>query len=99
MRIPGAVTIERLLRPFAAHGVAARVPSILKQKSFVEEQRTRFANLERYPHTLSARLRRLREELTARMRADESGWQQVLTLPDALAGALDAREKSAAGEK
>ncbi|HEX5705853.1 MAG TPA: hypothetical protein VFX96_01055 [Pyrinomonadaceae bacterium] len=79
--IPGAARVERLLQPFAERGHAANVPSITKQKSFVEEQRSRFADLENYPHTLSPRLRLLRDELTARMREDTSGWQQVLKSP------------------
>ncbi|HYN84514.1 MAG TPA: hypothetical protein VER32_04630, partial [Pyrinomonadaceae bacterium] len=83
--IPGAARVERLLQPFAGLGHQASVPSITAQKTFVEEQRARFADFENYPHALSPRLRALRDELTARMREDTSGWQQVLTTPDSLA--------------
>ncbi|HEV2706684.1 MAG TPA: hypothetical protein VGV59_12225 [Pyrinomonadaceae bacterium] len=88
IEIPGAATVERLLRPFWERGRYEAIPSITKQKAFVEEQRTRFPDIDNYPHTLSERLRRLRDELTARMRADESGWQNVLTMPEELAAAL-----------
>jgi hypothetical protein len=30
----------------------------------------------------------MRDDLTARMRTDESGWREVLTVPERLAGAL-----------
>ena len=86
--IPGAARVERLLQPFWEGGRHESIPSILKQKSFVEEQLRRFPALDAYPHTLSERLRRLRDELTARMRSDESGWRDVLNVPESLAGAL-----------
>jgi hypothetical protein len=31
---------------------------------------------------LSDRLTKLRDELTAKMRADNSGWEKILTLPE-----------------
>jgi nicotinate phosphoribosyltransferase len=85
IEIPGAATVERLLRPFWERGRYEAIPSITKQKAFVEEQRARFPDIDNYPHTLSERLRRIRDELTARMRADDSGWQSVLTMPEGLA--------------
>jgi nicotinate phosphoribosyltransferase len=83
--IPGAAYIERLLTPFFEEGRHRVVPSIKKQRDFVEEQRTRFRSLETYPHSLSPRLRALRDELARRMREDHSGWERVLREPEALA--------------
>jgi nicotinate phosphoribosyltransferase len=88
IEIPGAATVERLLRPFWERGRYEAIPSITKQKAFVEEQRARFPDIDNYPHTLSERLRHIRDELTARMRADDSGWQSVLTMPEELAVGL-----------
>jgi len=85
IEIPGAATVEALLSPFWERGRHDSIPSITKQKAFVEEQRARFRDIENYPHALSDKLRRLRDELTARMRADESNWQAVLRVPDELA--------------
>jgi nicotinate phosphoribosyltransferase len=85
IEIAGAVSVERLLVPFWERGRYERIPSIKKQKAFVEEQRARFPDIENYPHTLSDRLRTLRDDLTCRMRADDSGWRQVLQLPARLA--------------
>jgi nicotinate phosphoribosyltransferase len=90
VEIPGAAVVERLLAPFWEGGRHDSIPSILKQKALVEEQLRRFPSLEDYPRTLSDRLRRLRDELTARMREDESGWQDVLRVPDSLAAELPA---------
>jgi nicotinate phosphoribosyltransferase len=90
LEIPGAARVERLLQPFWEGGRHESIPSILKQKSFVEEQLRRFPALDEYPRTLSDRLRTLRDELTARMRADESGWRDLLRVPESLAAALDA---------
>ncbi|HYX43152.1 MAG TPA: hypothetical protein VE821_15710, partial [Pyrinomonadaceae bacterium] len=78
IEIAGAVTVERLLVPFWERGRYEPIPSITKQKAFVEEQRARFADIAHYPHTLSERLRTLRDDLTRRMRTDDSGWQRVL---------------------
>ncbi|HXD32608.1 MAG TPA: hypothetical protein VN643_15910 [Pyrinomonadaceae bacterium] len=80
--IPGAVVVERLLAPFWENGQHNAIPSIEKQKAFVEEQRKRFRNIEDYPHVLSQRLEKLRDDLTAQMRADSSGWEEVLTMPE-----------------
>jgi nicotinate phosphoribosyltransferase len=88
--IPGATRVERLLFPFWVGGRHESIPSILKQKAFVEEQLRRFPDIENYSHTLSDRLRNLRDELTERMREDESGWQNILTVPEPLTEALAA---------
>jgi nicotinate phosphoribosyltransferase len=80
--IDGAVQVERLLLQFWENGQYTAIPSIEKQKSFVAEQRRRFLNIENYPHTLSDKLRSLRDDLTAQMRADNSGWQEVLKMPE-----------------
>jgi nicotinate phosphoribosyltransferase len=85
IEIPGAVTIERLLVPFWENGQHAAIPSIEKQKSFVEDQRRRFIDIDNYPCLLSDKLRKLRDDLTAQMRVDNSGWQEVLTMPEAVA--------------
>ena len=90
VEIPGAARVERLLAPFWEGGRHESIPSILKQKSYVEEQLRRFPSLDDYPRTLSDGLRRLRDELTARMRVDESGWRDVLKVPESLAGELHA---------
>jgi hypothetical protein len=92
VEIPGAVVVERLLAPFWEGGRHDSIPSILKQKAYVEEQLRRFPSLDDYPHALSDKLRMLRDELTARMRADASGWRHVLCVPDALAADLPAAE-------
>lgn len=80
--IPGAVVVERLLAPFWENGQHNAIPSIAKQKAFVEEQRKRFRDIETYPHVLSARLEKLRDDLTEQMRADVSGWEEVLLMPE-----------------
>lgn len=82
--IPGAVKVERLLLPFWENGYYEAIPSISKQKAFVEEQRSRFRDIDNYPVELSERLRTLRDELTVQMRLDDSGWQDVLKVPEAL---------------
>ena len=80
--IPGAVRVERLLEPFWKNGQYSPIPSIEKQKAFVSEQMKRFGDLHNYPRSLSPRLTKLRDELTAQMRADNSGWEKVLQLPE-----------------
>jgi nicotinate phosphoribosyltransferase len=82
VEIPGAASVERLLQPFWKSGQYSPIPSIEKQKAFVAEQTKRFADLHNYAHSLSDRLIKLRDELTAQMRADNSGWEKVLELPD-----------------
>ena len=82
IEIPGAVSVERLLLPFWKSGQYSPIPSIEKQKAFVIDQMNRFRDLHNYPHSLSQRLTTLRDELTAQMRADSSGWASVLQLPD-----------------
>jgi nicotinate phosphoribosyltransferase len=95
VEIPGAARVERLLAPFWVGGRHESIPSILKQKAFVEEQLRRFPSLDDYPHELSDKLRRLRDELTARMRADESGWQRIIRVPEQLAVELPRTESVA----
>jgi nicotinate phosphoribosyltransferase len=80
--IPGAVSVERLLVPFWENGQHSAIPSIVKQKKLVEDQRHRFKDIANYPRRLSERLRSLRDGLTDQMRQDNSGWQDVLQLPD-----------------
>ena len=87
IEIPGAVKVERLLVPFWENGQHSAIPSIEKQKVFVEEQRQRFANIEDYPHELSAQLRQLRDDLVERMRADNSGWEEILNMPETVPAA------------
>jgi hypothetical protein len=82
VEIPGAVKVDRLLVPFWENGQHSAIPSIEKQKVFVEEQRRRFADIEKYPRNLSARLRQLRDGLVQRMRADNSGWEEILSMPE-----------------
>jgi len=82
IEIPGAARVERLLVPFWENGQYPSIPSIEKQKSFVTDQRRRFHDLDNYPHTLSDKLRKLRDDLTAQMRADNSGWQEVVKMPE-----------------
>ena len=82
IEISGASRVERLLLSFWENGQHAVIPSIEKQKAFVAEQRAAFPDLNNYPVLISDRLRRLRDELTARMRADNSGWQEVVKVPE-----------------
>jgi nicotinate phosphoribosyltransferase len=78
VEIPEATRVERLLVPFWENGQHSAIPSVEKQKVFVEEQRRRFGDIETYPRQLSTRLRELRDDLVKRMRADHSGWEQIL---------------------
>ena len=55
--------------------------SVLK-KALVEEQRRRFPDIENYPCLLSQKLEKLRDDLTGEMLADNSGWQDVLKMPE-----------------
>jgi len=82
VEIPGATRIERLLVPFWEDGRHSAIPSIAKQKVIVEDERRRFPDINNYPCGLSDRLGRLRDDLTERMRADVSGWQEILEMPD-----------------
>jgi nicotinate phosphoribosyltransferase len=82
IEVPGAAHVERLLQPFWENGQHAVIPSIEKQKAFVEDQRRRFSDINNYPSLLSDKLRKLRDDLTAKMRADNSGWERVLKIPD-----------------
>jgi nicotinate phosphoribosyltransferase len=78
VKIPGATTVERLLVPFWDNGQHSAIPSIEKQKAFVEQQRQRFADIRNYPCSLSVKLRTLRDELVKRIREDRSGWETIL---------------------
>jgi nicotinate phosphoribosyltransferase len=80
--IPGAASIERLLQPFWENGQHEAIPSIEKQKAIVADQMRRFHDLHNYPCTLSDGLTKLRDDLTERMQADNSGWEKVLKLPE-----------------
>ncbi|HEY8187890.1 MAG TPA: hypothetical protein VIF64_17600 [Pyrinomonadaceae bacterium] len=82
IEIPGAARVERLLIPFWENGQHERIPSIVKLKSLVADQRPRFPDIDRYPCSLSDKLRRQRDDLTAQMRADNSGWQEVVKMPE-----------------
>jgi hypothetical protein len=88
VEIPGAHTVERLLVPFWENGHHEIIPSITKQKSFVEDGRARFADINNYPCTLTDRLRSLRDDLTAEMRQDRSDWQRVLKVPSELSAEI-----------
>jgi nicotinate phosphoribosyltransferase len=94
VEIPGAVSVERLLAPFWENGRHDAIPSITKQKAFIEEQRTRFADINNYPCTLSDKLRSLRDDLTQKMREDRSAWQDVLKLPEQLAAEIARSDQS-----
>lgn len=82
IEIAGAVTVERLLQPFWENGQHSAIPSIEKQKAFVADQMKRFADLHNYPTRLSERLTAMRDNLTEQIRADNSGWEKVLKLPE-----------------
>jgi len=82
VKIPAAARVERLLVPFWENGQHSAIPSIEKQKVFVEEQRRRLGNIKNYPHVLSDKLRRLRDELVTRMKVDNSDWKRILKQPD-----------------
>jgi nicotinate phosphoribosyltransferase len=82
VEIDGAVTVERLLLPFWDNGQHSSIPSINKQKVFVEEERSRFGDINNYPHRLSDQLRQLRDGLVARFKVDNSGWQSILKVPE-----------------
>jgi putative nicotinate phosphoribosyltransferase len=82
IEISGTVQVERLLQPFWENGQHLPIPSIEKQKAFVADQIKRFRNLNDYPCMLSDCLTAMRDELTGRMRADNSGWEDVLKLPE-----------------
>lgn len=82
VEIRGAETVEPLLVPFWENGQHASIPSIVKQKKLVEEQRKRFKDINNYPRELSDKLRRLRDDLTEQLQQDHSGWQEVLEMPN-----------------
>jgi nicotinate phosphoribosyltransferase len=81
IEIPGAKLVHPLLLSFWENGQHAVIPSIEKQKAFVAEQRKSFPDISNYPCLISAKLQKLRDDLTAQMRADVSGWQEILKMP------------------
>jgi nicotinate phosphoribosyltransferase len=85
IQIAGAARVERLLEPFWENGQHSAIPSIEKQKAFVADQIIRFGDLHNYPRTLSERLMKLRDDLSEQMRADNSGWEKILKLPEEMA--------------
>jgi nicotinate phosphoribosyltransferase len=82
VEIDGAAKVERLLLPFWENGQHSSIPSINKQKVFVEEQRRRFRDIDNYPCRLSDQLRKLRDDLVARFKVDNSGWESILRVPE-----------------
>jgi len=86
--ISGAVQVEKLLVPFWENGQHSAIPSIIKQKAFVDEQRKRFVDINHYEVKLSAALTQLRDELTAQMREDHSGWEEILAVPEMMSDKL-----------
>ncbi|HSD45127.1 MAG TPA: hypothetical protein VLB87_00845 [Pyrinomonadaceae bacterium] len=78
VEIPQAVKVERLLVTFWENGQHSAIPSIWKQKVFVEEQRKRFRDIDNYPCRLSDKLRLLRDDLVKRLKEDDSGWESIL---------------------
>jgi nicotinate phosphoribosyltransferase len=83
IEIPGTAAVEKLLIPFWENGQHSTIPSIVKQKVFVEDQRKRFVDINSYPVQLSDALRDLRDLLVKQLRTDNSGWEEVLTMPEA----------------
>jgi nicotinate phosphoribosyltransferase len=82
IEITGSARVECLLQPFWENGQHSAIPSIEKQKAFVADQLNRFHDILNYPCTLSDRMTKLRDDLTEQMRADNSGWERVLKLPE-----------------
>jgi nicotinate phosphoribosyltransferase len=82
IEIAGATKVERLLVPFWENGQHATIPSITKQKAFVEEHRKHFRDINNYPTILSERLDQLCDELTEMMHKDNSGWETILKVPE-----------------
>ncbi|MEJ7618497.1 MAG: hypothetical protein WKF30_16370 [Pyrinomonadaceae bacterium] len=81
IEISGATRVERLIVPCWEKGWHEPLLTITTLKTFVEEQRRRFTDIHHYPHTLSDRLRALRDRLATQMHADYSEWETVLNLP------------------
>jgi nicotinate phosphoribosyltransferase len=92
--IDGASTVEPLLVPFWTMGYYEPIPSIAKLKAYVESQRTRFADIDSYPVTISDRLRSLRESLVERMRAEPNDWRSLVTVPSELEEQLMAADRA-----
>ena len=88
INVSGAAVTERLLVPFWDNGRHEPIPSIEKQKAFVEEQRQKFADINHYSVSLSDKLRALRAEITADMKRETGGWRELVTVPEELAQEL-----------
>jgi len=88
VRISGSVRVEKLLAPFWENGQHSAIPSIIKQKAFLDEQRKRFVDINNYQIKLSSALNQLRDELTAQMREDQSGWEEILAVPEMMSDKL-----------
>lgn len=84
IEIPNAAKVEKLLYTFWTNGYHEAIPSITKLKSFVEEQRVRFTDIENYPVKLSEKLSTLRAEIISNMREEKNDWRKVLKITDAL---------------
>jgi nicotinate phosphoribosyltransferase len=82
IEISGAKVVQRLLLPFWENGQHSVIPAIEKQKAFVAEQRRLFPDINNYSCLLSDKLQKLRADLTTQMRADNSGWQEILKMPE-----------------
>jgi len=82
IEIAGAARVERLLVPFWENGQHSAIPSIIKQKAFIAEQRKHFRDIDNYPTVLSERLDQLRDEVTEQMHQDHSGWETILKVPE-----------------
>jgi nicotinate phosphoribosyltransferase len=89
VEVPRAKHIDRLLGSFWENGHSRAIPSIRKQKAFVEQQLARFPDIDDYPVNISERLCSVRDELAMRMRKDDSGWQNVLKVPESLVASID----------
>ena len=92
IEIPGAKVVQRLLLPFWENGQHSVIPAIEKQKAFVAEQRALFPDINNYPLMLSDKLQKLRDHLTAQMRADNSGWQGILKMAETVSNEVPQRK-------
>jgi nicotinate phosphoribosyltransferase len=82
IEIPNAVKIEKLLSTFWTNGYHEEIPSITKLKTYLEEQRARFVDIENYSVTLSDKLANLRSEMINKMCEDKNDWRKVLKMRD-----------------
>jgi hypothetical protein len=82
--IPGAVTVEPLLRAFWDRGYHEPIESIPNLKAWVDEQRGRFEDLAAYPVSVSTALAELRDSVTAAMRVEPNDWRSLVVVPEEL---------------